>query len=67
MKFNERLKTLRLQSMLMQKELADIIGISIRAFQRYEHGDSEPSIETLIKIANVFDVSLDYLTCRFDD
>lgn len=64
MDFCTRLKQLRLQSHFMQKEIADSIGISVRAFQRYEHGDSQPNIETLIKLADFFQVSLDFLVGR---
>lgn len=64
MKFNERLKELRLTSAFMQKELAQIIGVSVRTFQSYEHGTIEPNISKLIALADVFNVSLDYLVCR---
>lgn len=67
MKFNERLKDLRLKSPLMQKEIAAAIGISVRTFQQYEQGKAEPNIEKLIKLADIFEVSLDYLMCRFDE
>lgn len=65
MKFNERLKELRLHSSFMQKDIAKMLDISVRAFQRYESGDAEPNIEKLIKLANFFDVTLDDLMCRY--
>ena len=64
MKFNERLKQLRLQSNLLQKDIAKLIGVSVRTFQGWETARTEPNIEKLIKIANIFDVTLDYLMCR---
>lgn len=64
MKFNERLKELRLQSAYMQKEIAALIGVSVRTFQSYEHGTIEPNITKLIQLADLFNVSLDYLVCR---
>ena len=64
MKFNERLRELRLFSACTQKEIAAQLGISVRTFQAYEHGDREPSLNTLIKIADFFEVSLDYLLGR---
>ena len=64
MKFNERLKELRLQSALMQKEIAQLLGVSVRTFQHYEAGEREPNIDTLIQIADFFKVSLDELVGR---
>ena len=61
MKFNERLKELRLKSTYLQKELASLIGVSVRTFQDYEQGKTEPNIEKLIKLADTFQVPLDYL------
>jgi transcriptional regulator with XRE-family HTH domain len=64
MKFHERLKILRLSSALMQKELAHILGVSVRTFQGWETGRSEPSIEKLLLLADLFNVSLDDLLCH---
>ena len=64
MKFNERLKELRLRSSYLQKDLASSINVSVRTFQAYEHGDNEPNIEKLIKLADIFQVTLDYLMGR---
>ena len=61
MLFNERLKELRLNSARLQKDIAKMLGISVRTFQGWETGRSEPSIEKLIALADLFDVSLDYL------
>ena len=64
MKFNERLKELRLNSSYLQKEIASSIDVSVRTFQAYEHGDAEPNIQKLIKLADIFHVTLDYLMGR---
>ena len=64
MKFNERLKKIRLRSSYLQKDLASSINVSVRTFQAYEHGDNEPNIEKLIKLADIFQVTLDYLMGR---
>ena len=56
MKFNERLKELRLKSTYLQKELASLIGVSVRTFQDYEQGKTEPNIEKVIKLADTFQV-----------
>ena len=66
MKFNERLRELRQNSSLMQKEIAESIGVSIITIRQYEQGKREPNIEKLLKLAIVFNVSLDDLLCLED-
>lgn len=58
------LKEFRLAKGLTQKAVADYIGCSTVVYSRYETGDREPSIETLIKIADLFGVSLDDISGR---
>lgn len=41
-----------------------MLGVSQPSYIRYENGTSEPSQENLVKIANIFDVSVDYLLGR---
>lgn len=62
--FAIRLKELRMQQNLTQRELADILGYSCSAISNYEIGKNEPSFMDLIRIANYFCVSLDYLLGR---
>lgn len=64
--FSERLKETRQKRNYTQKNVADHLGIAERAYQNYEYGNREPNLETLIKLANYFDVSLDFLTGRSD-
>ena len=60
--FGERLKRLRKDSDMTQGQLAEQIGVVPSAVGKYERLEaSYPSIETLIKIADFFNVSLDYL------
>ena len=59
--FNERLKTLRIQRKMTQSELAKKIYISQPAYSKYEVGTPSPNPETLSKIADALDVSVDYL------
>ena len=66
MKFCDRLKDLRIKSPLTQKELATKLDISISAYQYYETGRNEPSIDKLIILADIFNVSIDYLVGRID-
>lgn len=66
MKFNEKLKVLRKQSNLLQKNVADFLGVSIITIRQYEQGTREPNIEKILKLAAFFNVSLDELLC-FED
>lgn len=56
--FPKRLKELRIQNNLTQKELADIFNVSQNAIFNWENGKREPSILTINKIATFFNVSL---------
>lgn len=62
--FHERLRELRKQSPIMQKDIAKQIGVSVRTFQQYEQGRLEPNIEKLILLSKIFDVTVDFLICR---
>lgn len=61
MSLGERLKKMREEKGLTQEELGKIINVSKPSISRYEAGTNEPNNETLKKLANFFDVSLDYL------
>lgn len=61
MKFKDRLISLRKQLNLTQEELATSLGFSRTAISAWEIGRNEPSNEDTIKIANFFNVSVDYL------
>ena len=62
--FADRLKECRKNINKTQRDIAYDLGISEGGYQNYELGNREPKIETLNKIADYFDVSLDYLTGR---
>ena len=55
------LKKLRTEKGISQKQLADVISVSQQSINKYENHNIEPDIETLIKIADYFDTSVDYL------
>ena len=59
-----RLKELRESKGLTQKEVAEIIGYSEISYARYEKGEREPDITTLCKLAEYFNVTVDYLIGR---
>lgn len=56
-----KLRLLRIEKKLTQKQLADQIGLAISAVSSYENGSRYPSYEVLIKFAHIFHVSTDYL------
>lgn len=64
--FSERLKETRKKRNCTQKSIADYLGIAERAYQNYEYGNREPSLDTLVKLADYFDVSIDFLAGRSD-
>lgn len=64
MNFNESLKCHRELCGYTQKQLAELLEIAPRSYQRYELGEREPNIKTLIQIANLFNISLDDLVGR---
>ena len=59
--FGDRLKELRLQSGMTQKELGDKLGITKSVVSFYELRERTPSPEVLVKLATIFHVSSDYL------
>jgi len=62
-----RLKLLRKEKDVMQKEIAQLLDVSIRSYQYYESNKLEPNLVNLVKLADYFGVSLDYLVGRSDD
>ena len=62
----ERLRILRESVKLSQVKMADLLGVKQSSINRYERGQSAPSLETLVKYADYFDVSMDYLFARTD-
>lgn len=61
MEFSERLKNLRKQAHLTQVDVAEKLGISQPAYASWERGVKKPTQENLVKIAQILDVSIDYL------
>ena len=59
-----RLKELRTQRHMLQKDVAQRLGIDRTTYAKYESGASEPNHETLLKLSELFDVSADYLLGR---
>jgi len=64
--FGQRLKELRREKGLKQRELAELLGYTDRNIQKMEYGEVNVPALTLIKLADFFEVSLDYLVGRAD-
>ncbi|MBQ8292155.1 MAG: helix-turn-helix transcriptional regulator [Clostridia bacterium] len=64
--FQKRLYEQRKLNGLTQRELAEKLGIAQPSYVRYENGTAEPNYENLVKLADTFDVSVDYLLGRAD-
>lgn len=64
--FAMRLKTLRGELNIPQKELAERLGVTVRAYRYYEEGKRYPDFQGLLTLADCFQVSLDYLVGRSD-
>jgi len=60
-KFHERLKKLRIENKLSQRQLAPLIGFTQTAISDWENGFNEPTTKVLIACAKFFDVTTDYL------
>ena len=61
------LKKLRMERNITQKMLADAIGVSQQSINKYENHNIEPDIETLVRLANYFDTSVDYLVGHWEE
>lgn len=58
------LKLLRKNNAMTQEDIAKILNTSQQTYARYELETSEPTIDTLVRLADFYDVSLDYLVNR---
>lgn len=66
---SERLKQLRNENQLTQQSVADRLGIRLRTYQYYESDRDKshrPDLETLVVLADMYGVSVDYLIGRTD-
>ena len=63
----QRLEELRKEKNLLQKDVASAVNHSITCISDWERGKREPSIDDLIRLADFFGVSIDYLVGREED
>ncbi|MBV9268882.1 MAG: helix-turn-helix transcriptional regulator [Acidobacteriaceae bacterium] len=62
--FHQRLRQLRTKRKLTQTRMAELLAISPRVYTRWENGGATPLFGTVVKIADILDVSLDELAGR---
>lgn len=62
--FGKRLNCIRKKRGFTAQRMADILSVSLRTYRHYESEHTFPSADTLVKIADTLDVSIDYLLCR---
>lgn len=66
MNFGNRLNQTRKERGFTAQYVADYIGVALRSYRAYESGDREPNFATLVKLADLLEVTTDYLLCRDD-
>lgn len=65
--FGKRLKYLREKNKISREDFAQKVGVSYWSVSKYETDSRTPDPETISRIADLFDVSVDYLMLRTDD
>ena len=65
--FNIRLNQTRKEKGYTAQQMADKLNTGIRNYRKYESGDTNPTLERLIEIADILEVTTDYLLCRDDE
>lgn len=62
--FGDNIKRLRKNKGLKQREIAELLGVKRNTYSDWENAKTEPSFENLVKLADLLDVSLDWLFGR---
>lgn len=63
---NDRIRSTRMARELTLQQMADTLHTSLRNYQKYESGDASPTLDGLVKIADLLNVPTDYLLGRDD-
>ena len=66
MLFGKRLRSALLNSSLTQQQVADMLGVTVNSYQKYEQAMRSPSLETLVKLSDIFNVPTDWILGRDD-
>lgn len=62
--FPSRLRALRMKRKLTQQHMADLLSLSLNAYQKYEQAERFPPQDTLVKIADILNCPTDFLLGR---
>jgi len=62
--FNTRLNETRKKRGYTAQQMADKLTMGLRSYRLYESGHRSPNLQTLVKIANILEVTTDHLLCR---
>ena len=66
MRYNQRIRELREDNFLTQQKIADILHIGQRTYADYESGKTRIPIDSIMVLARLYDVSMDYITGASD-
>lgn len=66
MEFSKRLQQLRERKRISRIVASELCGLASDSIRKYERGESEPTLSSLIAMAEFFDVSVDFLLGRCD-
>ena len=62
--FNSRLRAMRMKRKFTQQSMADMLNLSLNAYQKYEQAERAPSLDCLVQIADILRVPTDFLLGR---
>ena len=62
----KRLRAARMARKFTQQYVADTLGMTVNAYQKYEQSERSPSLDTLVNLADLFNVPADWILCRDD-
>lgn len=65
--FCKRLRDARMRRKLTQPQVAAVLGVALRTYQQYEQGIRNPSLDSLVLLADALGVSTDWLLGRTDE
>lgn len=64
--FGKRLREMRMKRGFTQQKIADALDVALRTYQHYEEGSRSPSLDLLVRMGDVLNISVDYLLGRDD-
>lgn len=62
--FNKRLRALRMKRKYTQQNMADMLDVTLNTYQKYEQGERSPSLDGLVKLADILKAPTDFLLGR---